>query len=326
MKETVLVTTATGNIGKPAVEYLLKKGFKVKAASRTPDSEASKKLAAAGAMSVLMDFERPETIDSALEGVDKILFNLTFSDTFLEDGKVLCEKIKKSKIKFICKISSMEAGLTEDAIGTWHEKQENDMKAIGLPYTVLRPNAYMQNLLRIFKMPIRHLGILSSPFGHGKMSYVDCRDIAEVSSEVLARSNDPLFKNQTIFLHGPEIVDHERVAEIITQVVGRNVKHVMVDGPEFKARVLRFVDVPESTIDKFIEMCEKVVKRDIAARTNTAIRDILKRPARTVEEYIRENKMEFTPPMITTPTLVKSLAVVAVLAVAGGAYYFYSKK
>jgi len=42
-----------------------------------------------------MDFERPETIDSALEGVDKILFNLTFSDTFLEDGKVLCEKIKK---------------------------------------------------------------------------------------------------------------------------------------------------------------------------------------------------------------------------------------
>jgi len=220
----------------------------------------------------------------------------------------------------------MEAGLTEDAIGTWHEKQENDMKAIGLPYTVLRPNAYMQNLLRIFKMPIRHLGILSSPFGHGKMSYVDCRDIAEVSSEVLARSNDPLFKNQTIFLHGPEIVDHERVAEIITQVVGRNVKHVMVDGPEFKARVLRFVDVPESTIDKFIEMCEKVVKRDIAARTNTAIRDILKRPARTVEEYIRENKMEFTPPMITTPTLVKSLAVVAVLAVAGGAYYFYSKK
>jgi len=325
-KETVLVTTATGNNGKQVVSQLIKRGFIVKAATRSINSEAARKLAEKGAIVTYMDPNKEETIDKALEGVDKLFFNLSFGEEMVKQGKILCKSLKKSKVKFICKISTMEIGLTDDPVALWHEEQENDMKACGIDYVILRPNGYMQNLNRIFKMPIKNIGAIVSPFGYGKVGYVDCRDIAEVSAETLARSNE--FIGKVIYLHGPQVLDHEEVAQIISKVVGRKVAHIMVTGQEFKERVKRFVDVPERTIDLFVEMCDKIVRTNKSAVTNNAIQEILGRPARTLEGYIRDNIDDFTPPLITKPTQIKIAAATVVVAISAGVYYFlyYAKK
>jgi len=322
--EVVLVTTSTGNIGKHVALSLLKRGFIVKAATRdiTNPTGMAKKLSIRGAELVELNFNKPETIEKALQGVDKMFFNVTFSPEFLRQGKVLFEAVAKSKVKFICKISTMEIGLTQDIVALWHEKQEEDLKALNIPCCILRGNGYAQNLSRVFKMPIKHLGLFPSPFGEGKVAYVDCRDIAAVAVETLCRPDE--FVGKMFYLHGPEILNHEQVAQIITRVTGRKIKHVMVSGAEFKARVKRFVDVPDHVIDLFIDMCEQVVKTNISAVTNNSIQEILGRPATRVEQYIRDHIEDFTAPLITTPQLIQG-TLATVIAVAVGAY-FYTRK
>jgi uncharacterized protein YbjT (DUF2867 family) len=120
-----------------------------------------------------------ETIADALNQVDK-LFLLTLpipnmTDIYSNLGK---EIGKNGGINHIVRLSSMgaEPGLGT-AIGRLHRQEEKIIEESGIPYTFLRPRAFMQNFVNYLSETIRNQKAFYLPAGDGKVSFVDVRDI-----------------------------------------------------------------------------------------------------------------------------------------------------
>jgi uncharacterized protein YbjT (DUF2867 family) len=322
-KETVLVFTATGNIGKPLCKYLLEKGFKVKAATRNVNGDEVQKLAKDGCEIVYVDWKKPDTIDAALVGVDKVWMNATFTPQFREESKAIADACgrAKSHIKFICKLSTMEVGKTKDPISTWHETAEGYIKATGIPAAFVRPNGFSQNIGRIFGKAIRITRSFPNPFRDGLVGYVDCRDIAAVSLETLMKPEK--YKDAVLELNGP-LLNHKQVADIISKVVGEPISCWEISRPKFKELAIKNTkgSVPPEVFDIFVEMIEKVIDTGVCAVTNDTVQRVLGRPPISFEQYVRDYADLFRPYWYTKPRNIIGLVA---LVVAAGVGYYYSQ-
>jgi len=238
---TILVTGATGTVDSEVVKQL------VSSSSSSSDNDIIIRVAIHSQNKidnfkeyktlqiVDMDYNKSETIVDALNHVNK-LFLLTLPAPNMAVYSNLVKEIRKyGSINHIVKLSSMmaeETGLST-TIGRIHREEEKIIEESGIPFTFLRPPAFMQNFITQFSYTIRTHNAFYIPAGDAKMSFVDARDVAAVSVQALIGDSQQHIR-KAYAITAQEAISYGQAAEILSKEVGRRISYV--DIPEEDSR------------------------------------------------------------------------------------------
>ncbi len=226
MSKSVLVTGATGTIGRDVARQLSGKAVSVRAGVRD-QAKARKELADIAL--VPFDFENEKTFSGALEGVEKAFLLPPLLPNQLDVTNRFVDAAKRAGVRHIVKLSAI--GIDDEAQPTaikWHGANEQHIRESGVAFTFLRPNSFMQNFITYF--PPRN-GMIYLPWGNGTASFVDTRDIASVAAKALTSDGH---EGKFYTLTGPATLGIAEVALILSEVTGREFEYV--DVPEAAAR------------------------------------------------------------------------------------------
>jgi uncharacterized protein YbjT (DUF2867 family) len=225
----ILVTGATGNVGRPLVNHLVDGGADVRVAIRARDKDAVR---ARGPITpVVFDFEDAGTWAPALKGVRKLFL---MRPPALSDVRhylfPVIDAAKAAGVRHIVFLSLLGA---EKNPFVPHAKVEKYLLQSGVPSTILRPSFFMQNLSTTHREDIREHDEIFVPAGQGKTSFIDTRDIAAVAARTLLKSNH---EGRAYDLTGSEALDYGEVAALFTEVLRRPIRYAAPSAVRFAWR------------------------------------------------------------------------------------------
>jgi uncharacterized protein YbjT (DUF2867 family) len=275
--QTILVTGATGTIGTNLVAELLKLGdVKVRVAAR------DRAKVPAGAEHVDFAWEDPAKIAAAVQGVDAAFLLTPFVENFVPLVKTFVDACKAAGVKKIVKLSAAGAENPGFPLLQWHADSEKLIEASGVRWVHLRPNFFMTNLISYY--PPDAEGAMYLPTGDGKGAWIDPADIADVAARVLTR---PDWDGRALDLTGPEALSIADVAKQISDVTGRNIRHV--DVPEAAARsAMVGMQLPAWMIDGMLAL-HNVIKQNWAAAVSPAVKEITGHEPRSFASFAKQN-------------------------------------
>ncbi|MBC5773970.1 SDR family oxidoreductase [Pontibacter sp. KCTC 32443] len=286
MQQTILVTGATGTVGREVVKQLsMLDGIRVRAGvhslikgenlRRLPDVEV-----------VEMEFNDPESLHAAFTHADKVFLVTPLANEQVEMAKKLVDEAKRCGVKHIVKLSALGAGAEPGIqLGRWHREIERYIEESGIPYTFLRPASFMQNFENYNAATIKQEGKIYMPTGDGKVSYVDARDIAAVAVAVLTGEGH---EGQIYDLTGPEAMSVDEVAETISYVTGNQVDFVNV--PEDAARqAMQQQHVPDWMANSLLELYS-VHRAGYSSGVTSRVEEITGRKPHTFRQFLQDYK------------------------------------
>jgi uncharacterized protein YbjT (DUF2867 family) len=181
MNKPILVTGATGTIGRDVAKRLSQKGAPVRAGVRD-QAKARKQFGPEIALATF-DFKDAASFADALDGVEKLFLLPPLMPNQVEVTNGFVDAAKHAGVRHIAKLSAVGADTDPPfTFGKWHAAGEQYIRKSGLVFTFFRPNSFMQNFITYF--PPRG-GVIYLPRGNGKASFVDTRDIAAIAAQVL---------------------------------------------------------------------------------------------------------------------------------------------
>ena len=225
MPKKVLVTGAAGSLGSQALQALIAHGFAVVAAVRRDVDELP-----AGAESVRFDFDDAKTFGPALSGVN-LLFLIAppLDPSSPRRLNPVIDAAKDANIEFV--VFNSAIGINHNEHSPLRQVERHLMNS-GLPYTILRPNFFMENFSKGHTASEIAQGGIYLAAGDAKTSFISAADIAEAVAVAFERAENKAEYDLT----GPEALDHAEVAKIVTEATGRPVTYhaieesAMIDG------------------------------------------------------------------------------------------------
>lgn len=212
----ILVTGATGNVGRELVGALAAAQVPVRILVRDPVRAAG---LWDGAERVVADLSDPESLSAAFSGVDK-LFLLT-QGTGTDQAANAVAAAKASDVRRIVLLSSVNViGDPVPAMGRWHHEREQLVRSSGIPATILRPAGFMTNALE-WAPTLRDGGYVLDPTGPGRFSLIDPADIAEVAKLALL---DDGHEGQVYPLTGDQVRTTADHVQILADALGRDIE------------------------------------------------------------------------------------------------------
>src|SRR5215469_2062253 len=279
----ILITGASGNVGREVVKQALAVGLKIRATFQSPDIAAR---APSGLEGVIMDYAKPETIRPALHGVEKIfLVGPPVRDLPAMEANLIKEVCEAGR-KHIVKLSAL--GGRASMFPSGHRDSEENIKASGLPYTFLRPNGFMQNLVNYNAGTIRSQKAFYGCQGNGEVSVVDIRDIAAVAVIVLAATGH---EGKSYTLTGPEALSNAQIAEKISRVAGLKISYVDLPPTELKKAILS-TGVPEWSADALLDL-QRLYREGKASLVTNDVERLIGRKPITFDQFARDYAFAF---------------------------------
>jgi len=246
MKDSILVTGATGTIGRDVVKYLSRKNAAVRAAVRDR-TKAAQHLGREIELCEF-DFVNETTFGRALAEVKAIFLLPPLGPDQTQIVNRFVDAAKQAGVRHIVKLSAIDADRALPfAVGTCHAANDRHIRNSGVSFTLLRPNSFMQNFINYF--PPRD-GAIYLPWGNGRASFIDTRDIAEVAAQALT---DESHANQTYTLTGPAALGIGEVANMLSEAVGRQFKYVDVLESAAREGMLQ-AGLPQWQVDALMEL------------------------------------------------------------------------
>jgi len=279
----ILITGASGNVGREVVKQALAVGLEIRATFQSPAVAAQ---APAGLEGVIMDYAKPETIRAALHGVEKIfLVGPPVRELSALEANFVKE-VRAAGGKHIVKLSAL--GGRESTFPSGHRDSEENIEASGLPYTFLRPNGFMQNLVNYNAGTIRSQNAFYGCQGNGAVSIVDIRDIAAVAVIVLAATGH---EGKSYALTGGEALTNQQIAEKISPVAGRKINYVDLAPAEFKSGVLS-TGAPEWSADALVDL-QRLYREGKASLVSDDVERLTRRKPITFDQFARDYAFAF---------------------------------
>ncbi|MEU3418358.1 NAD(P)H-binding protein [Streptomyces murinus] len=239
----IVVTGATGNVGRTLTQALAEAGEQVTAVSRRTAAVPS------GVRHVQADLGRPQGLAAVLDGA-KALFLLLSGDLHAPDARPadLIDLAAASGVRRVVLLSSQ--GVATRPLGPTRiamRALEDAVRKSGLDWAVLRPGGFASNAFA-WAESVRTQGVVAAPFGDIGVPVVDPADIAEVAAACLLedRHAGGIFE-----LTGPEVITPRRQAEAIATALGSPVRFHELTREEAKAAMTRFVppELADDTLD-----------------------------------------------------------------------------
>jgi uncharacterized protein YbjT (DUF2867 family) len=284
----LLVTGATGTNGRFVVQTLLAARVRVRALVQ--DSSRATDLQRAGAELVVADFDQPGTLDAALAGVERCLLLSAVDKRLVERETRFVERATKAGLKHLVKFSSIGAHPAASfTFGRQHGAAERVIMDSRLPFTFIRPNFFMQNLLWSAET-IKTRGELSSSLGSTPASHVDARDIAAVIASTLT---DPLDRHagRIHLVTGPAALSFDHVAEAFSRILEKPVRYRNLSDEQLKAGLLA-AGQSEWQATAMVELNTYARQGHASVVTDTVER-ITGQQARTLEQWLWDHAAAF---------------------------------
>lgn len=279
MTNTILVTGATGNVGSQVVQQLIAAGITPRVAVRSVKKADA--LKQAGAEPVEMDLDKPETVQPAFEGVDNVFLVSPFVPNMVQLATILVEAAKKANLKQVVRLSALSQPGT--ILSKWHGDVEKMIEDSGIPFTLLRPNGFMQNFVNSMADTIKTQNAFYMPIGAGKVSLVDTRDLAAVAVAALTNTGH---ENKAYTITGSEALSNQQVAAIFSEVLGRTINYV--DIPEDTARQgMQNAGMPDIIVNALLELYASY-KAGHAATVSPVIEQVTGKKPISFEQFARD--------------------------------------
>jgi uncharacterized protein YbjT (DUF2867 family) len=277
---TVLVTGATGTVGSALVPALQARGIAVRAMTRDPGRPV------VGAENVVADLRDPESLATALKGVDAAFLNSPSEEEAAALQIRFARLAHDGGVRRLVVLSQYAASLDSPVrFLRWHAEVEAHVRELGIDHTVLRPNLYLQSLLAF--APSMAQGRFGAPVGDAAVSAIDTRDIADAAAAVLTGEGHG---GRTYTLTGPRAVTHAQIAEALSAATGRSIVFQDTPAEQFAASLASFI--PPWKLEGLLEDYAHYAGGE-AAEVHADVADLTGRPARDLADFARDHAALF---------------------------------
>ena len=279
----ILITGASGNVGKEVLKQIAATGAKVRAAFQTVSKAAA---APSGVEIVTMDYTQPPTLQAALEGVERVFLVGPPAPNLPALERKAVDEIKHSGVRHVVKLSAM--GGRDAIFPRQHADSEDYIKSSGVAYTFLRPNGFMQNFVTYNGATINTQNAFYGSQGEGEVSHIDLRDIAAIAVKTLTQDGH---EGKAYTLTGPEALSNARVAEILSEDTGREIKYVDLPAEQFKQALVE-AGLPEWSADALLDL-QQFYRRGGASAVTRDAEQLLGRKPTSFEQFSRDYSQAF---------------------------------
>ncbi|MER5614489.1 NmrA family NAD(P)-binding protein [Streptomyces sp. NPDC002215] len=276
----ILVTGATGSIGRSLVRRLRQDGAAFRALVRDET-----KGQALDCDFVVGDFDDPDSIAAAIAGADQLFLNspgvqpLDGEQPLIRRQKTVIDAARRAGVTHVVKVSVWHARQGAKLSQGAHWEIEEYLKASGLAWSLLQPAGFMQNF--IAPGAFTPDGNLISSYGSTPVAHIDCHDIAACAAVLLT---GPRGEGETFVLTGPEALTDAEVADRISSALGRAVPRVELP-PDALAAAMAYQGLPRWFAEDLAFLVKEVAAGS-QATTTTAVRDITGRLPRTFDDFL----------------------------------------
>jgi uncharacterized protein YbjT (DUF2867 family) len=279
----VLVTGATGNVGRHVVERLRLLGVPFLAGGTDP--ARLQRVLGAGADTRHLDLTDPRTYRAAVQGARGLfLLRPPPIANVRETLNLLIDEAVAAGVEQVTFLSV--DGADRQRWVPHHAVEEHLLRRDGrdLSATILRPGFFAQNLGDAYATDIRDRDEIYVPAGGGRVSFVDVRDVAELAASTFV---DASLRRQAWTLTGPAAVSFDDVAAALTTALGRTIRYRSASIPGYALR-LRQHHLPWMQV--LVQTVLHVGLRfGNAAHVDPALGRLLGRPPRTIEQYVADH-------------------------------------
>jgi uncharacterized protein YbjT (DUF2867 family) len=266
----IVVTGATGTVGRQVVAVLIDQGTPVRALVRDPAAAALPQEVEV----VTGDLRDPQSMVAHLDGAAAVFLVWPF---FSAKGAPEVAEVLAQHVERIVYLSAEAAARRPDAF--W-PRVEAAVEATADEWTFLRPTGFAANT-RIWADQIRRSDVVRWVYGQAARSLIDERDIATVAVHALTRSGHA---GARYVLSGPAAVTQVEQVGAIGDALGRTLRWEEIEPAELKDGL---ADVPDTALDTWAGFV-----RDPEAVTAT-VEEVTGRPARPFAEWAREHADDF---------------------------------
>jgi uncharacterized protein YbjT (DUF2867 family) len=267
----ILITGATGNVGREIIKQLGKTEYQIRVLSRNPDKASFPK----NVEVMTGNLSDPDSIKDVLNGVKKVfLINVPGSDQFSQIAK-------QSGVEHIVFLSAAAIEYTDNAIGQAHYYTEELIRKSGVKWTFLRPGAFMSNTLQ-WVHSIQSEGIVRMPFGDVKTNPIDPHDIAAVVVNSFETSGHD---GKTYTLTGPENLSPREQTQILSTVLSKDIKFENISRELAKENMIKAIPAP--IVEASLDLMEKAAAHPLEV-LNT-VKEVTGQDSRSFEQWANDH-------------------------------------
>lgn len=292
MKPTIFITGATGKTGFFAAQTLLEKGYPVKAMARK-ESATTKELKALGAEIVHADFLNLASMEKALKGVDRAYFVYPPEGGLLKATAIFILAAKVNGVKAIVNMSQLPARQDhKSALTSEHWLGEQMLDMTDMAVTHVRPTFFSEmlylmnggNILKEGKMYLGHGDAYHAP--------ITGEDIGLSVAALL--DNPEKHKGQRYVLTGPERLSQYDIAQMASEVLGRNIEYVPISLEQWADAVTDAGLLSEFLIKHLVEV-SRDYQNGVFDELTTTVEELTGQKPTDMRTFVESNKSYFTP-------------------------------
>jgi uncharacterized protein YbjT (DUF2867 family) len=279
----ILVTTA-GKVGSETVHLLRQRDVPVRVLVR--DAAKATVLAEAGAETAVGDLDVPASLDEAMTGIETVVL---VTPAMPAQELNVVRSAARAGAGHVIKATSKASANSPIARRRWQAEIEAGLAASGIPHTLLRSNAYMQNVLMLAPA-ITATSSFGSAAGKGRTGMVDARDVAAVAAEIAV--SPAAHAGQIYRLTGPGLISNYDVAAVLSSLLGRAITYRELTFEENRDAMIR-AGVPAAIAEMNAQAFTLTAEGDAEWVTDD-VPSLLGRPARSFQEFAADHAAAFS--------------------------------
>ncbi|HET9657529.1 MAG TPA: SDR family oxidoreductase [Kineosporiaceae bacterium] len=278
----ITVTGASGHLGRLVVEDLLRRGVEpggIRAVARTPEKVAD--LAARGVEVRQGDYDQPDSLVAAFEGTRRlVLVSSSEIGQRVAQHRNAVEAAAKVGVELIAYTSILKADTSGMILAGEHLPTENLIRESGIPFTLLRNGWYLENYTENLA-PALEFGTILGSAGTGLIAAAARADYAAAAAAVVTGSGH---ENRVYELGADRPFTMAQLAETVSAHTGRTVTYTDLPAQEY-VKALVGAGVPEVFAGVLADSDAGIVRGELAT-TSTDLRELIGRPATTLDEAV----------------------------------------